>query len=139
MPYDNALRSLWAEAGYRTDLGSCATGEPPSKQFIRLYHLCSAEHAISNVLNGRLKIARFQDLNDPFELRALEFRDKIVRKIVKTFGAEFGQATGLICFSEDWTSPVMWSHYAKSHQGTCLGFDVRRSAWWDGVWWRGGG
>lgn len=128
MPYDNALRRLWAARGYRTDLGSAATGQPPSQEFIRLYHLSPAEHAISNIQNGRLKLARFEDLNDPFEFRALEFRDKIVRTVVKNFGTEFGRTTGLLCFSEDWTSPVIWSHYAAGHCGICLGFDVRRSA-----------
>lgn len=109
-------------------MGSAATGEPPSREFIRLYHLSSCKHAINNIRNGRLKIAQFKDLNDPFEFRALAFHDKNVCAAVKKFGKDFGVTTGLLCFSEDWTSPVMWSHYAESHRGICLGFDVRRSA-----------
>ena len=31
---------------------------------------------------------------------------------------------GLICFSENWTNPLLWSHYADKHRGICLGFDV---------------
>jgi hypothetical protein len=127
VPYNNSFRRLWAAEGYRTDLGSAATGEPPLKKFIRLYHLSSTKHAISNLQGKRLKIARFEDLNDPFEFRALEFRNKLVRAEVKNFGKEFAQTTGLLCFSEDWTSPVLWSHYAESHKGICLGFDVRRT------------
>lgn len=109
-------------------MGSAAAGKPPSREFIRLYHLNRPDHATSNIQNKRLKIARFEDLNDPFEFRALEFRDRTVRTIVKNFGTQFGLSTGLLCFSEDWTSPVMWSHYAEGHRGICLGFDVRRSA-----------
>lgn len=128
MPYDNGFRPSWGALGYGTDHGSAATGTPPPKQFIRLYHICSTEHAKSNLENSRLKIACFQDLNDPFEFRALVFRDSAVRTMVKEFGNSFGRSTGLLCFSEDWTSPVMWSHYGQSHSGVCLGFDVPRWA-----------
>ena len=30
----------------------------------------------------------------------------------------------MLCFSRDWRSPVLWSHYGDKHQGICLGFDV---------------
>jgi hypothetical protein len=35
---------------------------------------------------------------------------------------------GLLCFSENWSNPVQWSHYAEGHQGICLGFDVTAAA-----------
>ena len=31
---------------------------------------------------------------------------------------------GLLCFSRQWHNPVLWAHYAESHRGLCLGFDV---------------
>jgi len=31
---------------------------------------------------------------------------------------------GLLCFSRHWHNPVLWAHYADSHKGLCLGFDV---------------
>lgn len=37
-----------------------------------------------------------------------------------------GGRTGLLCFSADWTCPVLWSHYAARHRGLCLGFDLSR-------------
>src|SRR5262249_2317172 len=30
-------------------------------------------------------------------------------------------------FSANWTSPVLWSHYAARHRGISLGFDLNRS------------
>ena len=30
----------------------------------------------------------------------------------------------MLCFSKDWSNPVLWSHYAEKHRGLCLGFDV---------------
>lgn len=32
---------------------------------------------------------------------------------------------GILCFSEDWTDPVLWTHYGAKHRGICLGFDVK--------------
>lgn len=128
VPFDNTQRKLWEAAGYRTDMGSAATDHPPPKEMIRLYHLSPSEHAVSNITKGRLKVARLSDLNDPFELMALSFRYGNIRKVVRDFKAEYNSSTGLLCFSEDWTSPVMWSHYAAKHTGICLGFDVLRTS-----------
>ena len=83
---------------------------------------------MSDIVHSRLKVARFKDLNDPFELMALSFAYGQVRRLVREYRAGFDATTGLVCFSEDWTSPVMWSHYADKHKGICLGFDVRRSS-----------
>ena len=120
MPYDNAKRKVWGAAGYPTNMGSAAAVLPPSGKFIRLYHLLKAEHAKSNIKNRRLKVSRFADVNDPFELMSLSVMDGSVRKAVREHKAAEDVNTGLICFSEDWTSPVMWSHYAEKHHGMCL-------------------
>ena len=128
MPYDNATRKLWGSAGYKTNMGSAAATVPPSGKFIRLYHLLGAEHAKSNIAKRRLKVSRFADANDPFELMSLRVMDGSVRRAVREHKNVEDVETGLICFSEDWTSPVMWSHYADKHRGMCLGFDVARTA-----------
>ena len=127
MPLNNALRAEWKKAGYRTTMGSAAVVSPPPQEFIRLYHLSSAAHAINNIALRRLKIARISDLNDPFELMALNFRKRRVRKVVRNFKNAYDGHTGLLCFSADWTNPVLWSHYGARHHGVCLGFDLRRT------------
>lgn len=33
---------------------------------------------------------------------------------------------GTACFSKDWKSILMWSHYSDNHKGYCLGFDEPR-------------
>ncbi len=91
---------------------------------MRLYHLTTTEYAISNIALRRLKIARFGDLNDPFELLAAELTDKEFRKAVRSWKQDFHKTKGLLCFSESWKNPVLWSHYADKHRGICLGFDV---------------
>lgn len=91
---------------------------------MRLYHLTKANYALSNIKSQRLKIARFGDLNDPFELLAAELSDKEFRKAIRSWKNDFHKTIGLLCFSEHWGNPVLWSHYADKHRGICLGFDV---------------
>ena len=117
-------RRLWKNAGYSTMMGSAEVVKPPPKPLRRVYHMCSAEHGVSNIELSRMKISRFSDLNDPFELLALNLREKKVRRTLKNFKADYDSQTGLVCFSGDWTNPVLWSHYANKHKGICLGFDV---------------
>jgi hypothetical protein len=127
MPMNRALRTQWVAAGYRSTCGSAAVVPPPPKKYLRVYHLTSAEYAVSNIGLGRIKLARFSDLNDPFELLAVNFRERQVRKIVRDFKDAYDSHTGLLCFSADWTNPVLWSHYAEKHRGVCLGFNLTRS------------
>lgn len=44
-----------------------------------------------------------------------------------SLGNTKSKTTGLLCFSANWTNPVIWSHYATKHKGICLGFDLCRS------------
>ena len=108
-------------------MGSAEVVPPPPTDYIRLYHLTSAEFGISNIAFGRLKVARFSDLNDPFELMAVNLREKRARQVIRDFKEEYNTRTGLLCFSADWTNPVLWSHYGAKHRGICLGFDLKRS------------
>jgi hypothetical protein len=72
-----------------------------------------------------LKVARFADANDPFELLGVRLRNKQVREAVKDFKKDCNESTGLLCFSKDWTKPILWSYYAEKHKGVCLGFDLK--------------
>jgi hypothetical protein len=121
------LRQKWTDAGYKSTCGSAAVVMPPPKKYLRVYHFTSAEYAIADIGLGRIKLARFSDLNDPFELFAVNFRERKVRKVVRDFKSIYDSHTGLLCFSADWTSPVLWSHYGQRHQGICLGINLTRS------------
>lgn len=37
---------------------------------------------------------------------------------------KMAQHYGLLCFSRSWHNPMLWSQYADSHRGICLGFEV---------------
>ncbi len=35
---------------------------------------------------------------------------------------------GIVCFSEKYDCPLMWSHYGNHHQGMCIGYSIPSSA-----------
>ncbi|PBB83563.1 hypothetical protein CK216_27790 [Mesorhizobium sp. WSM3876] len=119
-------RAEWAALGYDRHMGSAEVVRPPESNLLRAYYLTSAEYAISNIALGRIKVSRFSDLNDPFELLALKGNQAHVRNFGRLLRDEYDRTTGLICFSTNWISPPLWSHYAAKHHGICLGFDIPR-------------
>jgi len=93
---------------------------------MRLYYMTSHEIATKYVLpERRMKLSLFDELNDPFELQPYSLDDKVLRRIGRVLRSHFTTTSkGLLCFSDNWRSPVMWAHYANKHKGVCLGFDV---------------
>jgi hypothetical protein len=124
MPANKQLRKEWEKAGYSTGVGSAIVLPPPPAGYRRVYHLAPAEYAISNIVFSRLKVARFSDLNDPFELLAHRLVGTNIQKIIEAHKAKFDSTQGLLCFSADWVDPVLWTHYGAKHRGICLGFDL---------------
>jgi Protein of unknown function (DUF2971) len=126
LPMREELRQEWIAAGYGPTMGSAAVVPPPPCGILRVYHFTSAEFAEDDIVHGRLKVARISELNDPFEFLALNFRRILDRDIIDYFKKDYDKHTGLLCFSQNWTSPVLWSHYACKHRGICLGFDIMK-------------
>jgi hypothetical protein len=91
---------------------------------MQLFNLTTAEFAISNIALRRIKISRIADLNDPFELLPINIRDKTLRAAARQTRDQIAETRGVICFSRDWSNPVLWSHYADKHRGIALGFEV---------------
>ena len=80
--------------------------------------------AIRDLNEQRLKVSRFSELNDPFELVAAGLGQKKLRQRFEPWKNARSDEYGVLCFTTTWTNPVMWSHYADEHKGMCLGFDV---------------
>lgn len=91
---------------------------------MRVYYFTSATYAIQSIERTRLKLARLADMNDPFELMALEGRTKEERVQLNDLKSDLNAQMGVLCFTKGWHNPVHWSHYGDSHKGICLGFDV---------------
>lgn len=117
----------WVALGYSKKMASAEFLAPPPAEFIRVYHFRSSQDALDAVRQKRLKVARFGDANDPFELLALNRHDKATRRLATQLRDQYNSRKGLLCFTENWSSPLLWSHYADRHKGVCLGVDVRRS------------
>ena len=91
---------------------------------MRVYYFTGAQYALSNIALRRVKISRFRDLNDPFELMAVNLGDKRHREAFSATKQDIDKDKGLICFSRSWKNPLLWGHYAEKHTGIALGFDI---------------
>lgn len=89
-----------------------------------VHYLTGAQYALSNIALRRIKIARFSDLNDPFELLAVDLSDRRHRAAFRKTKDQLNKDRGLICFSKSWSNPLLWGHYAEKHTGICLSFDI---------------
>jgi hypothetical protein len=90
----------------------------------RLYHFTVAKFALEDIANRTLKVAQFEDLNDPFELQCVELKTKEQEIAFDLYKADMAVRFGILCFSQRWDRILQWSHYADRHRGICLGFDV---------------
>lgn len=93
---------------------------------VRLYKFYPLSSALRNLEQRRLKVSLLDELNDPFEFLNFQLPDRDVRDAWHTTRSQVFRDKGIICFSDNWRSPLMWAHYADSHKGLALGFDVPR-------------
>lgn len=91
---------------------------------MRAFHLLSEKYALQALQNQRLKVATFNDLNDPFELLASDLTDKRVRRGFRLWKDRTSKTIGLLCFSRRWRNPLLWSHYADRHRGIALEVEI---------------
>lgn len=91
---------------------------------MRVFHFLAAKYALDVIGKQRLKVSRFDDLNDPFELYAAELSDTRHRAAFRRFKKEMASRFGLLCFSKSWESPLLWSHYGDRHKGVALEFEI---------------
>lgn len=89
--------------------------------------MTSAKWAEVILKERRLKLSRFHESNDPFELNLVDSSDATRREVVRMVESYHSRSTGMICFGKTWGSPVMWAHYAEKHSGVCLGFAIEPS------------
>src|SRR3984957_14468243 len=90
----------------------------------RLYKFTKAEFALLALRHRRLKISTMDDLNDPFDLYAVDVTNPGVNALLEQHIKDFRAKHGLLCFCRNWDNLLLWSHYGDGHAGTCLGFDI---------------
>jgi len=91
---------------------------------MRLYYYTAKQWGLKILWEKRLKIAQYANLNDPFELIPFDLSDKESRNVWRSAVTALSIGHGVLCFSESWTSTLMWAHYGDKHAGLCLGFEI---------------
>lgn len=91
---------------------------------MRVYHFISEKYGLEALEKKALKIARIKNLNDPFEGMHFDTDNYLVRETLKGRINKAHRESGILCFSENFCNPVQWAHYAESHKGLCLVFDI---------------
>ena len=95
---------------------------------IRLYHFVNDKFGLENIKERRMKRAFPDSVNDLFELRPFDFGEGLQGRKLRTHWGQTiirqSKSHGFISFSESWSVPTMWAHYADNHKGICLGFDL---------------
>jgi hypothetical protein len=92
-----------------------------------LYRFLPERWALESLRTRRLKISLINELNDPFELLAVNLRSRELRRAFGALKDQLSQTTGLLCFSKRWANPLLWTHYADRSRGICLGFKIPES------------
>jgi hypothetical protein len=92
---------------------------------VRVYHFLKACHARDDLKRWQIRVSRLKDLNDPFELTICGITDPVERTAADGLGTAWNERNGLLCFSRQWESPVLWGHYGDKHRGICLGIDIQ--------------
>lgn len=90
---------------------------------MRLYYFTSEQYGLEAIRDSRIKIARINELNDPFEFLGLKL-DRANRQIIRRWKDAVSEDTGMISMCTHWHHPLLWGHYGEKHKGICLGFDV---------------
>lgn len=91
---------------------------------MRLYRFFSAKYGLVSIKERRLRVGRIMELNDEFEFFGVFLSEKKERISLRSLRDKINKERGVICMSSQWSSPLMWAHYADSYKGMVLGFDV---------------
>ena len=91
---------------------------------MRLYRFLSAKYGMRSIQERKIRIGRIEELNDDFEFIGVALALKAERIALRNMRRQLSVKSGVICMSRNWDSPLMWAHYADSHKGMVLGFDV---------------
>jgi len=94
-----------------------------------LYRYFKGKYGLQALQEGRVRVSRLLDLNDPMDCRPTlvntpaRMSPAEQREVLQKSLGDFNDMAGMHCFSESIADPVIWSHYADRHQGMALGFE----------------
>lgn len=81
-------------------------------------------------MEGETWCAFAESLNDPFDGISNSVRQTVETQFRSSTGeihnTEEDRQWGVVCFSESWSNPTMWAHYADNCRGNCYGYSHSR-------------
>lgn len=91
---------------------------------MRVFHFLPRKYGLQALKRQRLKVARINELNDPFELFAAELSNREERSRFLEWKNYTSNKIGFLCFSKNWKNPLLWAHYADHYRGVALELEV---------------
>jgi hypothetical protein len=91
-----------------------------------VYRYLNEQFGIQALQQRRWKIGRLLELNDPLDCQPRLQRSGSPEHLSvgdDPYFADIYDNLGIICYSKWIDDPVIWSHYADSHQGMAFGFE----------------
>lgn len=88
------------------------------------YNFLSSKDAIDDLENEWIKVSTLNELNDPFELEPYLRYDFKDRHAFHNIRRRISKKWGILCFSDNWNEPILWSYYADKHKGIAIGFNI---------------
>jgi hypothetical protein len=86
-----------------------------------LYKFYKFDYGVQALLSDKIKLTTLEEINDPYELKGVKIGKGGIADLYKPH--ELFSDTLFACFSRDYSSPIMWSHYADIHKGMVVGYE----------------
>lgn len=90
-------------------------------------------------LNAVKEVRRARYLNDNKESSDVDFEDwdrglnRSKWYVEQETRQQILRSCGIACFTRDWNNELLWSHYARSHTGFCIGYSEAVIRGWSEV------
>jgi hypothetical protein len=91
---------------------------------VRAFRFLKACYALDALRSQEIKVSRFEDLNDPFELYGIHLGNREHRAKFREWKDWVSQRQAVLCFSRRWRNPLLWSHYGDRHRGVAIEFQI---------------
>lgn len=96
-----------------------------------IYKFLSVDNAIKDMEQHELKVTLIRELNDIFDCGPILVLSGANPRVVNLSSTDersepdlpIPDVSGLLCFSKNYSSPLLWGHYADGAKGIALGFD----------------
>ena len=91
---------------------------------MRLYKFICTKYALQAICNRELKVTELDKTNDVYELLPYRWDSNDEEETATYFKHRFAKSITMLCFSKNFSHPLLWGLYADNGEGICLGFDI---------------